>query len=86
MTIKPLQPDWAPQRPAVGETPYEVKEVLGGRALFRHHCGMRMHKVFVYHREGGHITRYGPSPNSWICPVCNAREYSEDWFTPPLKV
>lgn len=85
-TISPLKSDWTPQPQAMAEAPYDLKEVLGGRALFRHHCGMRMHKVFVYRREpDGRIGSYGLRPNSWICLVCNARDYNEDWFDPAVK-
>ncbi len=58
----------------------QLKEVLGSITLFHWHCGKPMRRVLEYSKTSDGVRKIGPSVlgvSSWICQICQKREYDD---------
>lgn len=70
MKPKPIRSQWYTEGHVVGE----LKEVLGSITLFHWHCSTPMRRVITYQKSDEGVRRIGC--NSWICQVCEIRQYN----------
>jgi hypothetical protein len=68
---EPLQLKWMPAYQG------ERREMMGPPVpflYFRRHCGMRMRRIFEFHRPAPHAEAKKSTRGEIICPVCDHRE------------
>lgn len=71
---KPIQAEWQQGKFSPQGTMH--KEIPGFLSLFHSHCGTSMRRVITFEKSDEGVRRV--ACNSWICQVCEGREYVSD--------
>ena len=72
----PIQEEWKPGR--FSPPGHFRKETIGDTSISHRHCGKPMKQVITHWKSDQGVREVGC--NSWICQVCERREYRPDDF------